>query len=644
MTNSRYARSALAEMALANMAPMMRWDLLEQPSFKAEYGFVTDGNITFGKTGVSVQTSRFYQGVRDVLSGTPEAVITDVDGDEWKLFTEHMEGKLRLILSSGERRVSLPDFGVLSNEPDVRLRSLDEAAIEENLPTSAFDKWRDVLTERDLENDEVDHFNSDLRDTPVFFEQSIRSEIEAGKSSVSSLVPTSRRYYERLVGLWGGSDSVVDYAGREGNEFLVGLSGLHPYYSFLLSLLLSSHTMLSEQIVVNHLERKDLIRAYDFLEKNGDLLSRLGAIEIGMRLIPQCSEIEPYVIRLAQEIRDDDDGSANSEFKLFSALFVLVDGEISRSRVFSRHPPFYRRLASMAHAALIQRQLVQCGVDHAHFSEWAFGCRAEDFYMQSLADMRVEPRWNPDLAGHRQLKLEFLGRIVLAANSLEENIGTGDLYELVLGEHSGSLHSLAEFPFSFFPGPLEGHGVSPNVLPDELASFIEAGLKGGEAELSSFIALVNSAMVYRLDSGQAELAAKALRLAKYQLANVKDKSKLLGILNGLATVAAVSRSSALADELRILVRRYRTDPQFGFSIEDAFRICMVASANRENLIEWRQFAGDWLTEFAFTDLTHDEGDILYSHLRCLLRAVPELWVSCAKAVAALKAYVNSKSD
>ena len=643
MTNSRYVRSALAEMALANMAPMIRWDLLEQRSFKSAYGFATDGEITFGTTGVSFKTSDFFQGARAVLSDTHEAVITDVDGDEWQLFSKRVEGKPGLVLSSGTRRVPLPDFGVLANDPDVRLRSLDEAAIEVNLPTSARDKWREILKERSLENDEVDQFKGDLRDTPIFLERSIRSDIEAGQSKVSSLVPSSRRYYERLVGVWDGSDSVVDFAGGGGREFLADLSRWHPHDGFLLSLLLSSHSMLSAQIGVEHLNSSDLVRAYGFIENNGDLLSRLGAIEIGMRILRQRPEVKPYVIRLAEQIRDDDDESPNSEFKLFSALFVFVDGEISRSRLFSGRPPFYRRLASMAHAALIQRQLIQLGVDHAHFSEWAFGSRGDHFYMQSLADMRVEPRWNPDFAGPRQMRLEFLGRIVLAANSFEKNIGTGDLYELLLGEQSESLHSFAEFPYSFFPGPLEGHGISPNALPDDLASFIETKLKEGEAEPSSFIALVNSAMIYRVDSGQAELAAKALRLAKYRLANVEDQSQLLGILNGLATVAGVSRSSALADELRILVRRYRKDPQFRFSIENALRICMVASASRDDLIEWREFTGAWLAEFAFGDLEGDEGNVLYSHLRCLFRAVPKLWVSCAKAEAALKAYVNRQA-
>ena len=119
---------------------------------------------------------------------------------------------------------------------------------------------------------------------------------------------------------------------------------------------------------------------------------------------------------------------------------------------------------------------------------------------------------------------------------------------------------------------------------------------------------------------------------------MEEKSQLLGILTGLATVAAVARNPVLADDLRILVRRYRHDAQYGFSIEEAMRICLVASASREDLMKWRESAGQWLTELAFDELEGDEGEVLHSHLHSLLQAVPELWVSCARADAALKAY------
>jgi len=87
------------------------------------------------------------------------------------------------------------------------------------------------------------------------------------------------------------------------------------------------------------------------------------------------------------------------------------------------------------------------------------------------------------------------------------------------------------------------------------------------------------------------------------------KSQLLGILNGLATVAANSGNPALADELRIFLRKYRHDDRYGVSIEEVMIICLVASASHKEMMEWREFVGDWLTELAFWDNEGDEGSV-----------------------------------
>ncbi len=422
-----------------------------------------------------------------------------------------------------------------------------------------------------------------------------------------------------------------------GRQFLQQLSEWRPYEGFLFSLFLSSHAALTTEISVDNMDKVKLVQAYDFVVKYGDALSILGAFEIGLRILPERPEVEPSLLRLVHRIRDDDTENAASEIKLFSALFILVDGELSRTRLMVKEPPFFRRLASLAQAALIHRQIVQCNVDYEHFSEWAFSNRGHQYYMQSLADMRAEPRWYPDLAAASQIKADFFGRIIIAGNNFKKNIIAGDLHDLILGDGPQSLHALSEFPRPYMPGPLEGGENNPNSLPHNVAMVIEQQLKKDDVEPSSFVALVNSAMVFRITSGQAELAAKALRLAEYRLANVGDKSKLLGILNGLATVAAVSRNSGLAAELRILIRRYRHDTQYGLSIEEAMRACLVASAAYKDLFEWRKFVGEWLTELAFDKMKTDEGEILLSDLSALLHSVPELWYSCSRAEAALKA-------
>jgi hypothetical protein len=639
MTNSPYVRSALAMAALELVPPLIRKTLIEDAGFREQYGFKANAFIGIGESGVSIQRSQLFDAIRKTLSGAFEEVVTDNDGLEWMLTNKSEPGGLPVLcISSGEKRLILPDFSALSTDSTTRLRSFDEAVFDVNLPASAQNKWREVLSQRALYDDEVDSFHSDFRDTPVHIARSIRRDIARGESSVSSLVPASRRYFERLIGSYDGSASVIDYAARRGRQLFEQLSIWRPYDGFLSSLFLSSHAALTAEIDINHLVTDDIFRAFDFLEKQGDTISQLGAIEVGFRVIPGRPEIERTIIRLIEQIRDDDVDDSASGFNLFSALFLFVDGELSKTRLLSAEPPFYRRIASLSQAGLIHRQLVSSGVEIDHFSDWAFRKSGEQYYLQSLADMRLEPRWNPDLAIASQIKADFFGRIMIAAKNYEQNIIGSQLHKLVFGTDPKSIHALSEYPRPYFPGPLEGTENNANILPTEFSGLIVAQLNAEVVEPSSFIALANSALLYRVDPNQAELAAKALRRSGYRLTNVKDRSQLLGILNGLSSVAAACRCHTLADELRVLVRRYRRDSQYALSAREEMRICLVAAASREDLNDWREFAGNWLTELAFSELEGDDGEALHSHLQCLLHAVPELWVSCGRADAALKAY------
>ena len=503
-----------------------------------------------------------------------------------------------------------------------------------NLAGSARDTWRHVLAQRGLEDDEVGSYYSDCCDTPVHVMRSIHDEIGTGRSSVSSLVPCSRKYYERLVGTYDGSGSIGDYAAGAARTLFKQLAAWRPYEGFLLSLFLSSHSSLTAEIGIGHLESDELVRAFDFLEKHGDRISQVGAIEVGMRILPERRELEPFLVRIVEQIRDDDVDGSMRGVKLFSALFILVDGELSRTRLMSAEPPFYRRLASLSQAALIHRQFVNAGVD-GEFYEWALRNRGKQCYVQSFADMRLEPRWNPGLAAPDHFKAEFFGRILIAGRKYEANIKESQLYGLIVGKERGSLNSLCEFPHPYLPGPLEGSEDGANTIPTDLSKAIEAQLNAECVGPYSFVALVNSAMLGRVDSDHVKLAARVLKLGNYRLAQLEDKSQLLSILSGLATVAATSRNVTLAGELRILLRTYRRDAQYGLSIEEIIRICLVASASRKDIHEWRDFVGGWLTELSLWELEGNEGAVLHSYLRCLCHAVPELWVSCGKADAAL---------
>lgn len=634
-----FDRKAIAQAAMKLVHPLIHETLLNDREFRENFGIKINALISFSDSGVSVQRSELYDAVRAVLAGTKNAEVSDTTGGVCFLNNEiDEEGIPRCVLTVGEKRLNLPDFAVFADNATLRISSLERSAENVNLSTDAKERWRLILSERALDDNEFDSFYADMRDTPAYVAHAIRSQIFDGKSTISSLVPNSRRYFQRLVGAYDDSISIRGYAAGAGRTFFKQLSELEPYDGFLYSLLLSSHLSLTTEISVEHLEKDKLIQAYEFIVERGDTLSCLGALEVGLRVLPERPEVEPFLLHLVHRIRDEDVEDNANNFKLFSSLFILVDGELSRTRLMAGEPPFYRRLASLSHAALIHRQLVQSRVDYEIFSDWAISKRGEQFFMQSLADMRAEPRWDPNLVSAPQMKAEFFGRIMNAGNYFANNIGESELRETILGNGDQSLRQLSEFPHPYLPGPLEGTEDSPNAMPDDLAHVIKEQLNADEVDASSFIALVNSAMIFRITSNHAELAAKALRVGNYTLANLKNKPQLVGILNGLATVAAVSRNPALADELRILVRRYRRDSQYSVSIGEAMWICLVASAARKDFFEWRGVVGEWLTELALGELEGDEGKVLHTGLLALLHSVPGLWASCAKADAALQAW------
>ena len=634
-------KKLMSELAFKFVPPLIRESLLDERDFKEKYDFTTDGVVSFGNSIVSFKRSKLFDSIRSVFDSDELIELSDTKDQIWNLSVKEYEANLAsLVLSSDQQQLEISDLLGLSGDVAIRIRFLEESASDLNLPHKDTEVWRHILAARTLEDDEVENLQRDMRDTPVHMKSIIREEITKGESSSSSLVPNSRRYFERLVGVYDGSSSILDYAAVTGRIFFKQLSEWQPYEGFLYSLFLSSHSSLTAEIKVDHLEKEDLESAFDYLEKHGDILSQLGAFEVGLRILPDRPEVEPYLIRLVQQIRDDDLESKVSRFKLFTALFVLVDGELARTKLLAKEPPFYRRLASIAQSMLIYSEFIQCGADYGHFSDWVFNNRGRHFYMQSLVDMRTEPRWNPDLVDSAQLQAECFGRIFNISHKYQSNIVSDELRDIVLGSGEKSLIKRCGALQPYFSGPLEGIEESASSLSGDLIAMIEEKLNNKKITADSFTAFVNAAMVFKVEPSHAELAMQAIKLCNYHLINLEDKVHLMSVLNGLAKVAAISRNSDLADELRIFVRHYRHDSEYGLSANEAMRLCLIASAAYEDLIDWREFVGEWLTELAFGELVEDEGVVLYSHLSILLSLVPELWVSCARADAALQAWCS----
>jgi hypothetical protein len=240
-----------------------------------------------------------------------------------------------------------------------------------------------------------------------------------------------------------------------------------------------------------------------------------------------------------------------------------------------------------------------------------------------------------------QLKAECVGRIAAAATSNAAKIQLPALKALLLEPDGGAIKAQLKLPFAFLPGPLEGGVESIIEMPSEIEADLRKGLEAEELTPQSFISLVNSPLIFRVGPQLAQLAAQALRRAKYQLRQMRAQNDIFSLLSGLAMVAAVTRSGELAEEVRILVRVVRRRPGIDIAPEDAMRIGLIAAAAFSDISKWSQFVGDWLTELTFENMSRKKAGILQQHIRVLCQLEPNLWETCARAEAASSAYVQS---
>jgi hypothetical protein len=337
----------------------------------------------------------------------------------------------------------------------------------------------------------------------------------------------------------------------------------------------------------------------------------------------------------------DDPDDTEGRPTLLCSLIVMVEGELARTGIARRQPPFWRRLAAIAHASVIEREIIAINISRSAFNEWAMQSCGRLYYLQSFVDLRSEPRWLPDFVLPGQLKAECIGRIVGAAHSNSEKIQTAELKTLLLGQESGGVQSHLRLPFAFLPGPLEGGIESIAVMPNDIESELRKKLDAEELTPQSFVPLVNSALIYRIGPQLAQLAAQVLRRAKHQLRQVRAQNETFSLLSGLATVAAVTRSSELAEEVRILVRVIRRRPGIDITLDDAIRIAMIAAAGYSDRDKWCKCLGEWLTELAFEDMTREQAVFFRQHLDILCQLEPNLWETCARAEAACAAFVAS---
>jgi len=633
---------ALAVGAMRMFPPTLRAGIVEQPDFQRRFDLRRDPVLNINAVGAQFRRSDLFDAARLVLTGA--AVQTELRASQGEAWLVTAAAPFGITLARDTATCVVSEMACLSPVSVVRVDWFQQqagvyAALEPTLT-----EWHEILVQRALADDELEPLLGALRLVPSRVSASLHEALANASFGPDDLVPSDIRYFDWLAAAPGNGVGLQEFFATTVASRVRSLVSEDPGEGLKAVFLLGSHSRLADLVEVGSVPPDALVRAFVWIASHGDRMSQVAAIECGLRLLRECPDLEPSLAAMARDIAGDVPDDPGGRLKLASGLAALVEGEVARRSVARGRPPFWRRLVTIAHACTVERGVLASGLDVAGIAKWALNGGGSMYYMQTLVDLRCEPRWFPEFMSAHQLKAEWIGRVWNAAERYRESVQAGELSEILWGDGLASVKSQLTLPQAWLPGPLEGGLEAQRELPAALEAHIRTSLEAEELTPTSFYGLVNASLLLRVESHLSGLAAHGLRRVRYQLRQVDAHDDAFPLLHGLATVAAVTRSAELAAEVRVLARAARRRDVGRLSPEACARIALIAAAANAERSPWGKCIGEWLTELAFSEMALEEAGSLQSDLQMLLHLEPDLWETCGRAEAALAAFVASASD
>jgi hypothetical protein len=636
MTPSKRLRAAFLMAHMDWVPPMIRDELLADKGLRRDFGISIDATLSIGNADVVVKRSVFLSTVRAACA-TPGSNqrLSDEAGNEWDVTANTKDGATELSLRAGRRVLYANYFLLISPDKTTRRAFFAREAARINLPNAASQQWSKVLARHPLSEDELGDLLTDALNTVVAVTDIVTTQLANAHVSLEVLVPRSSLYYERLVGRISDQANIKEYVDAVATGHILQLLSWRVADGLRHALLLASHSLVTEVIAKTPIPSVDFDRLASWA-RTADPIARATTIEMALTGSHDASTTATNIRELAKSLTGQIGTERYDPFAVLSAAFVGVYGELSKTRTLASAPPFWRRLAALAQAALITRSVLSANGDLSAFVEWMSSVRLSEYSVQCYVDLRSEPRWLGEFAMPRQLRNEIVGRVLMAAAGHEKETVEFGLRDILISDADDGIRKQLDLLSCLLPGPLEGN-VSPNSqLPGDDLDRLRAELSRPSPTVFSMTPLANAALLFPLPDDILALAAEALRRVRYHIDSAGNVEALEPCLVGLAAAAAANRHHALADELFVLIRSYRRFFRDDLDVGTAFQVGMIASASRSDLDAWCKCVGTLVADLGFSELTQAEAAFLQPLIFDLCHVVPELWAACGQGIAAVE--------
>ena len=580
---------------LESLPDFLRIALLDDESFADRAGMGLGFLIGIGE-GTSFDQQEFLAAVRDLYVRKSKSIaLADEDGRHWTLRTKGSDPAPAIEIRAGPVRRIMRGIPWLLPTVADRLAAFDRIAVDACLPPDAASPWRERIAANMLRDRDIAALEADLAASPGQVAEAIAASIQMGQASIAALVPSAPSYYERLAGR-GVAESLEDYMAHILPRHLAEFEGDDPVVQARIVLLLASHPQMLAAPRFPELTPAQWTKLGAWVLEEGDLFARLGFAELALGRAKPRSALEKQLLALSAEIEALDPADKGGRLHYFASVLQLVDGELSLRGTLADWPPFQRRIAAIAQTALIER-LSFGHVDGAHFAGFCVEQRGWRFFVQTLVDMRRDPRWRPDYATPQQWGHEILGRLLNRAWTVRDDGLSPALRAQIFP--SDDVSARLPFPMAFWPGPTEG-GLADEIQPppDMMLELLDDALGEPQLTAKGLTLLINLEPMYNLPQGRLDRAIAMIVEQGPRLFSIVDADELQLHLVGLASLSASHRRPDLADHLQALAR-FQRNINGARPVAEDMQLALIAAASRKDADAWREFIGGWIRDIAW---------------------------------------------
>jgi hypothetical protein len=611
-------------------------DLVANADFAQNLDMKPSFDVVLGP-GIRILRAEFFTACSAALAESKSVqTVTDSNSRVYELTAEPIKNKPTLVcVTNKDVRIFVTDAWSLNPSHEARIRDFRRSLAEAGLPPSALASWRTVLADRPLDGNEVGLLNDELSQTHAKFLSNLESQFSAGSIKLSDLVPRDRRYWENFCGLIA-NPSIEDFAKTTTRQKILEHVASDTEKGARFSLLFSSHQSFMTDSPLVDLAPKDLLYLAKWAKDHGPILAKVGMIELGMQVLSKVPKLAPTLRTLITQILNLKPEDRHGQLHATMSLFVFVDGQMSQSGPFADMSPSLRRFGAFAHAGLIE-----CAtfgrIDFSEFGGTLLASAARQFYIQTLIDLREEPRWVPDFASADQLKDELVGRVSNVVSKHLSEIPNGSMRRLV----EEKLLKIPASPRYFYPGPLEGRlPDAPVPLIPELEAIIDTSLQSDALTFENLMALLALGPMFTVGDEKIQRIVAMIRKGGHRVSGQIDFEKRDRVFAGFGQLACSSRNTQLAEELRRMMRKARRESADPPKAEHDFFIGLTAAAAYEETEAWARFVGDWGNELAFEIDDKDEAIQLRSSIEAACEIEPRLRYSLGRGLAAIDAFLG----